>query len=48
MDSPAIDLESRADDTKPNATEKVTLIEFTWMGLRGAQPVILVAREWLQ
>jgi hypothetical protein len=38
----------QADDSEPEATEKITLIEFTWTGLRGAQPVIFVAREWLQ
>ena len=35
-------------DSEPDSTERITLIEFTWMGVRGAQPVILVAREWLQ
>jgi hypothetical protein len=37
-----------ADDTEPEASERITLIEFTWMGFTGPQPVILVAREWLQ
>jgi len=37
-----------ADDTEPDVSERITLIEFTWMGLTGAQPVIFVAREWLQ
>jgi hypothetical protein len=36
------------DDTEPVTSERITLIEFMWMGLRGAQPVILVSREWLQ
>jgi hypothetical protein len=37
----------QADDPEPDVTERVTLIEFTWIGMRGAQPVIFVAREWL-
>ena len=37
-----------ANDTEPETTERVTLIEFLWMGLTGAQPVIFVAHEWLQ
>jgi hypothetical protein len=37
-----------ADDTESEASERITLIEFTWMGFTGPQPVILVAREWLQ
>lgn len=37
-----------ADDTEPETSERITLIEFTWFGLTGAQAVILVAREWLQ
>jgi hypothetical protein len=32
----------------PNASERITLIEFMWHGQRGAQQVILVSREWLQ
>ena len=57
-DGPAVDKhfveDQRASDRVqpdgggPDATEKVTLIEFMWRGLRGAQPVIFVAREWLQ
>jgi hypothetical protein len=35
-------------DPEPDASERITLIEFTWVGLTGTQPVILVAREWLQ
>ena len=38
----------RPADGEPDATERITLIEFTWFGLTGAQPVILVSREWLQ
>jgi hypothetical protein len=29
-------------------SERVTLIEFMWIGAAGAQPVIFVDREWLQ
>lgn len=36
------------DDAEPDVTEKITLIEFMWIGLRAAKPVIFVAREWLQ
>jgi hypothetical protein len=27
--------------------ERVTAIEFRWVGRAGVQPVVLVAREWL-
>jgi hypothetical protein len=37
----------QADDPDPDISERITLIEFTWMGMTGAQPVIFVAREWL-
>jgi hypothetical protein len=33
---------------EPATSERVTLIEFMWFGAAGAQPVILVEREWLQ
>jgi hypothetical protein len=33
---------------EPDTSERVTVIEFLWTGSRGAQPVILIAREWLQ
>jgi hypothetical protein len=33
---------------EPPTSERVTLIEFMWFGAAGAQPVILVEREWLQ
>jgi hypothetical protein len=36
------------DDAEPNTSERVTLIEFVWIGQTGEQPVILVSREWLQ
>jgi len=35
-------------DAEPETSQRVTLIEFTWVGARGAQPVIFVSREWLQ
>ncbi len=38
----------RSDDVEPNASERITLIEFLWEGQTGAQQVILVSREWLQ
>lgn len=49
-DWPAIDTDAAesADDTEPEASERITLIEFTWVGLTGRQPVIYVSREWLQ
>lgn len=36
------------EDAAPDATERITLIEFMWHGQTGAQQVILVSREWLQ
>ena len=33
---------------EPDTCERITLIEFLWTGSAGFQPVILVAREWLQ
>jgi hypothetical protein len=33
---------------EPDASERITLIEFMWQGTTGAQQVILVSREWLQ
>jgi hypothetical protein len=35
-------------EPEPPTSERVTLIEFMWFGAAGAQPVILVEREWLQ
>ena len=35
-------------DAEPGTSERITLIEFMWSGLTGAQQVILVSREWLQ
>ena len=35
-------------DAEPGTSERITLIEFRWSGLTGAQQVILVSREWLQ
>ena len=37
-----------AEDTEPDVSERITLIEFLWRGRTGAQQVILVSREWLQ
>ena len=37
-----------AEDAEPDTSERITLIEFLWEGRTGAQPVILVSREWLQ
>jgi hypothetical protein len=36
------------DEVEPDASERITLIEFLWTGPTGEQPVILVSREWLQ
>jgi hypothetical protein len=33
---------------EPDISERVTVIEFLWTGSGGAQPVILITREWLQ
>ena len=35
------------EDAEPDTSERITLIEFLWEGLTGAQQVILVSREWL-
>jgi len=45
-DWPAIDTDAAesADETEPEASERITLIEFTWVGLTGRQPVIYVSR----
>jgi hypothetical protein len=40
--------EDELPDAEPETSQRVTLIEFTWVGARGAQPVIFVSREWLQ
>jgi hypothetical protein len=29
------------------ARQRVTAIEFRWVGATGVQPVVLVSREWL-
>jgi hypothetical protein len=41
-------LQRPPDDDEPDTSERVTLIEFMWVGRTGAQQVILVSREWLQ
>ena len=38
----------QVDGAEPQASERITLIEFMWTGETGAQPVLLVEREWLQ
>jgi hypothetical protein len=48
VDGPARRRRRARHGAEPQASERITLIEFMWTGETGAQPVLLVEREWLQ